>query len=164
MPKENEFLIEGFQRRFNIAGHGKGLVTFYRVGFHLVEQVTKKVYQMTKVRSNDYDIIHIYRSSNVSAPSFVRDLYNMIDKSKETFIVGDFNICFLSEGHHPVIRFLLSQGFKQLVKRPTHIEGRLIDHIYHLRPSSNSDFARFTVNQQSCYFTDHDVLSLVQVK
>ena len=88
----------------------------------------------------------------------------MIDKSRETFIVGDFNICFLSEAHHPVIQFLSSHGFKQLVKRPTQIEGRLIDHIYHHRPSSNFDFANFTVNQQSCYFTDHDVLFLVQVE
>ena len=164
LPKDTDFLIEGFQRSFNIGGHGKGIVTFYRGGYDLSEKITRKEYQIAKVASHEYIIINIYRSSRTSSTQFIKDLYGFLEKSREMFIVGDFNICFLSEVHHPVIRFLISQGFQQLVKRPTQIEGRLIDHVYHYSPASDSDCTKFTVKQQSPYFTDHDVLSVVQVK
>ena len=139
LPKSTEFLIEGFQRSFNIGGYGKGIVTFYRSSYNLSEKITRKEYQIAKVTSEEYIIINIYRSSNTSSTRFIKDLYNLLEKSKETLIVGDFNICFLSEVHHPVIRFLISQGFQQLVKRPTQIEGRLIDHVYHYSPASSFD-------------------------
>ena len=163
LPNDVDFVIDGFQRIFNSAGHGKGIVTYYRDGFSLSKEVTHIQYQMTKLISEQYSIINIYRSNSASSTQFIDDLQTLLAISDEIFIVGDFNICFLSEFDHPLIQFILSKGFKQLVMRPTHMEGRLIDHIYHYHPTHGLYKDSFSVDQVSPYFSDHDILTVVQV-
>ena len=46
-------------------------------------------------------------------------------------------------------------SFKQVVKYPTHIRGRLIDHFYH---NLGIDII---VNQYTPYFTDHDGICVI---
>ena len=164
IPTNTELDIKGFQRNFNNAGHGKGIATYYRGGYYFQKKISRSEYQMTKIISKQYDIINIYRSAGAQSTLFIDDLRNLLSFSKETFIVGDFNICFRSEFHHPIIQFILSQDFTQLVKKPTHTEGRMIDHIYYYHPYPSSTFDYFTVLHGSPYFTDHDVLTVMQVK
>ena len=163
LPSNTELIFEGFQRDFNNVGYGKGIATYYRGGYYFNKKITRNEYQMTKVISKQFDIINVYRSANAQSTLFINDLTNLISRQKETFLVGDINICYLSELHHPVIQFILSQGFTQLVKRPTHIKGRLIDHIYHRNPGVNKLLDDFKIHHCSPYFTDHDILSVAQV-
>ena len=163
LPTDTDFVIDGFQRTFNSVGHGKGIVTYYRSGFNLSKDVNCKQYQMSKITSGQYTVINIYRSSNASSDRFINDLQSLLDMSHKTFIVGDFNICFLSEFDHPVIKFIISKGFKQLVSNPTQMEGRLIDHVYYCHANQDMYKERFSVGQTSPYFSDHDILLVIEV-
>ena len=53
---------------------------------------------------------------------------------------------------------LRSLGFKQLVQRATHKDGRLIDLVFSVCPGKEINY---TVEQQAQYYLDHDLISIV---
>ena len=142
----------------NSFGRGKGITTFYQKEFVWKKDVTKANYQITKVLSEEIDIINIYRSSGAENINFVEDLCGLVTSGKQTIILGDFNLCFASENSNQVFQALKSMGFQQLVKHPTHIEGRLIDLVFFFSPDPS---AYFDVQQQAHWFTDHDLIQVV---
>ena len=75
---------------------------------------------------------------------------NSVLSKEDTVIVGDFNLCFVDQRNHQIFRTLESLGFNQLVKKPTHIKGRMIDLVF--------SKVSFEIIQQSPFFTDHDIL------
>ena len=79
----------------------------------------------------------------------VKALLSLLSK-EETVIVGDFNLCFLDQRNHQIFRTLENLGFNQLVKKPSHIKGRLIDLVF--------SKVSFEIIQQSPFFTDHDIV------
>ena len=48
---------------------------------------------ITKIKSQDVDIIAIYRSQEGKLTSLINKLESIIDFSKTTLIIGDMNIC-----------------------------------------------------------------------
>ena len=78
------------------------------------------------------------------------------------YLLFNMNICHLSQASHPVLRYLEGVGFSQLVQKPTHKEGRLIDHIFHYHPDSSANRC-LKISQQSSYFSDHDLLFVIKV-
>ena len=160
---EGLFEIEGFHCKFNLAGRGKGIVTYHRPGYYHIEDKNSNLHQMTKVSSKKYDIINCYRSVGASSNMFIDALSTLLDRTRETFIVGDLNLCVLSEPQSPILLWIRSQGFNQLVTKPTHIQGRLIDCIFHFEPTSNNQ-DEIIVKQMSPYFTDHDILLVHNVR
>ena len=56
----------------------------------------------------------------------------------------------------------IETSLKQLVTKPTHVQGRLIDCMFHFAPTLN-DPNGIIVKQTSPYFSDHDILSIHQV-
>ena len=82
-------------------------------------------------------------------------LYSLINPSRQILILGDFNLCYLSERNHPIFKALEEKGFNQIVENPTHIKGRLIDLAF-----SSSGRMKFKVYQKAQYFTDHDMLEI----
>ena len=78
------------------------------------------------------------------------------DPNAEIIILGDFNICFISENDHKLIKALENIGFQQIVKSPTHEEGRLIDHVYVKNPSK-----QYKIINQSLPYLDHDVIHVI---
>ena len=83
----------------------------------------------------------------------MRDLCRIIDCDQLTYIVGDMNICYISQKDNRLVKDLKEMGFTQLVKHPTHMEGGLLDHFY-----SNGLSDHIWIQQQSPYFTDHDLI------
>ena len=149
----NLFLIDGFTAHFNNVGKGKGIVTYYREAtFKVTADVTKPAYQMSKINSHAMSIINVYQSSNAPR-TFIHDLESMIEVNQLTYIVGDFNIDYMSQKDNCVIKKLYEIGFRQLVLRPTHMAGGLLDHIY-----TNASTDNIMIQQQSPYFSDHDIL------
>ena len=53
-------------------------------------------------------------------------------------------------------KFLKENGFAQLVKEATHIQGRLLDHFY-FRPSPG-EHLETPVFRYSPYYADHDAI------
>lgn len=149
----NLLLIDGFTAHFNNVGKGKGIATYYREAtFKVTADVTKPAYQMSKINSHAMSIINVYRSSNAPR-TFIHDLENMIEVNQLTYIVGDFNIDYISQKDNSVVKKLYEIGFRQLVLRPTHMAGGLLDHIY-----TNACTDNIMIQQQSPYFSDHDIL------
>ena len=123
--------------------------TLYNDLYILDRDIKETHYQMTKIKSDSMTIINLYRSEGAVTTSFLDDLLSLLSK-EETVIVGDFNLCFLDQRNHQIFRTLENLGFNQLVKKPSHIKGRLIDLVF--------SKVSFEIIQQSPFFTDHDIL------
>ena len=144
---------EGLQQHNNSVG--KGISTFYKQNFVWVKDVTKEYYQITKIQSEVMDIINLYRSAAAKNVNFLDDLCGLITSRKQTLILGDFNICYINESSNQVFQILKSKKFQQLVKCPTHIEGRMIDLVFYFCQDASTCYE---VQQQAQYYTDHDLI------
>ena len=138
-------------------GRGKGISTFYQRTFSWDQDINNPAYQITKLRSESLDVINIYRSAGAQTESLIHDVSSLISSGKHTLIVGDFNLCYISDYSHQLFEALRVKGFQQIVKNPTHIEGRLIDLVFtnNLDPDIN-----YQVEQQAQFFTDHDLIEV----
>ena len=151
--------MEGWTQHNNSVGKGKGITTFYKKDFVLEKDVTKPNYQMTKIMSDSMDIINIYRSTGAEKSDFLEDLCQLFNQEKHTLILGDFNICYSTENSNQVFQTLRNMGFSQLVRAPTHIEGRKIDQVFCYCPG---DDVVYEVSQIAQYYTDHDLIKVVK--
>ena len=79
-----------------------------------------------------------------------------------TIVCGDFNICYMSNRNNKVTYWLEENGFIQLMKDATQINGRHIDHFY-IRPSINIT-ENTTVHRYSPYYSDHDAICVTITK
>ena len=74
-----------------------------------------------------------------------------------TTVIGDMNWNWEEGSTHLMKQFLEDKGFQQMIRRATHDKGNCIDHLYlnqkllDLQPK---------VEQQSAYFSDHDILTM----
>ena len=161
LAEDTTFEVSGWKQHSNSAGRGKGIVTFFKSGFEVERDVTQSRYQMTKITSSSMDIINVYRSSGADTQTFLQDLCGLINSGNHTLILGDFNICYNSQSSDLLFHTLRCLGFKQLVKSPTHKDGRLIDHVFLFSPDSN---VSYEVLQQAQYYTDHDLIKVIQGK
>ena len=87
------------------------------------------------------------------AISMIQTLEKMIDRKKFCIIMGDFNLCGKEEKRNVVTLYLERQGFSQLMKESTHVQGRVIDHIY-----VNDEARVLEIERFSPYYSDHDGL------
>ena len=150
------FKIPGYHSNFLNIGPGKGLVTFYKDTFRLVQNVAKEDYQITVFSSDTLYSIHIYRSTSSSIAGLIEDLKALIRTSSPTIITGDFNICLRRYPTNRLTTFLNGQGFNQINQTATHDAGGQIDHVYINDPDNSfdtPDLLRF-----SPYYSDHDAL------
>ena len=136
-------------------GRGRGLTTFYQKNFQWTANVSYKNFQLTMIQSEDFNLINVYRSSDAITSSFLAQLTSLLEPPKHSLIVGDFNLCYLSERSHPIFKFLEARDFYQMVENPTHIGGRMIDLVF-----SNNSNLKCNVYQKAHYFTDHDILEI----
>ena len=112
--------------------------------------------QITLVGSDDLDVIIVYRSEQGSTLQLIQHLEDLINLGRAIAICGDFNICYRSTRNNRVTKFLNQLGFSQLMKEPTHIRGRTIDHFYFREGAviqENPIILRY-----SPYYSDHDAI------
>ena len=69
---------------------------------------------------------------------------------RATMICGDFN--FDGRDRNEVSNMMNIHGFKQIVQKPTHIQGGNIDHFYHNLPV-NKKTVDYKIH--STYYSDH---------
>ena len=148
---QTPYFLVGWQQQVNSVGRGRGIITFYQIGYSLDEDITSENYQMTKIKSESTDIINVYRSANANNNNFIEDLKHLINIKKDVLILGDFNICYESQSQNKIFGELKGIGFQQLVQIPTHTEGGLIDLVFF---HSTDREAAPSVFQESQFFTD----------
>ena len=148
---------EGWYQHNNSMGRGKGITTFYKQKYSWDQDISRHDYQITKLGSESLDVINVYRSAGASTDAFGNDVSSLVTPGKQTLIVGDFNMCYNADFSHRMFESLRIKGFKQIVKNPTHIEGRLIDLVF----INNLDLdITYEVVQQAQFFTDHDLIEV----
>ena len=159
----NDFKIDGFQVHPNSIGRGKGIVTYFKGVYSIKKDIKKEKHQMTKISSNVRDVVNVYRSQGASSVFFIEDLKTLFDRTKEVFIVGDFNICSKKQKLHYILQEIKELGFVNQVKSPTHTSDGYIDYVWVYFPYGNSDKS-IEVFHQCPYFTDHDLLLVKEVR
>ena len=85
---------------------------------------------MKLTQGSDLQVIATYRSSSSPLDAFTEDILKLITEGVPTVIMGDMNVCAKESPGNHLSASLERKGFSQMVKEPTHREGRVIDHIY----------------------------------
>jgi exonuclease III len=60
----NAYQLENYLTHFNSFGDGKGVALYFKDNYEHVSDISKENYQISKIQSDKYDIICVYRSSN----------------------------------------------------------------------------------------------------
>ena len=121
--------------------------------------ITNAAFQMLCLHFTDFEVLAAYRSPSYNTRSekeaFVEALKEQLDGQKTTFILGDMNE---EPTDDSIIYSALSNvGFQQVVKQPTHMGGRILDHIY-IPQQTQSIVSEAIV--YPCHFSDHDIVSI----
>ena len=144
----------------NSIGEGRGIATYFDDTFNVTDSVTSPSCQITRISSNEIDVINVYRSKDCDMKEFELMIFKMIDRndlSKKILICGDLNIHFTKETSNHFVRKILDKyKFKQLVMDPTHDKGNTIDHVY-VSPALQG---RVMIEKTSIYYSDHDLLTI----
>jgi exonuclease III len=153
----NEFAIPGYTLQA-LYGAPHGIAIYFRHTFLLIchEMIVEPTYQILHIVFSDFDIFAIYNSRASNKNDFVSRLASLVQKRKQTFILGNTNENVSGEG--VICSSLQALGFRQHVHTPTHWQGNTLDHIY-----SNSTGDLEWIDDaivKSCYFSDHDSVSL----
>ena len=157
LEHETNLHLDGYSEHFNSVGPGKGLAIYFKAEtFKHIEDIKKQKMQLTKMGSPDLDVIALYRSEQGNSSELLEHIIQLIAPDKNTVICGDFNICYLATRNNRITKYLEQNGFIQLMKEPTHIQGRLLDHFY-FRPRQNND-VKTEIFRYSPYYTDHDAI------
>ena len=153
--------LDNHLNHFNSVGDGKGIALYYKDNYVHVSDICTENYQISKLQSDKYDILCVYRSSNsikAKQIDFLSDLRRLIFRGRKTFILGDYNFNALCPKQNYILRELENWNFIQLVREPTHIQGGLIDHCY---MSDNISSSSVILSQKSVYYNDHDINELI---
>ena len=153
-PEDDDetYQIDNYNLDLNSIGLGKGVATYFGEEFQVVSKLNRQDLQITMLSSHKLDVLNIYRSQGNK--TLMDDIFGLVNVLKKTVIIGDFNL----DAHRnaSIIEQLSLQGFRQMVKKSTHEQGGLIDHVY-------VNFKGVRVMQRSVYFSDHDLI-IVELK
>ena len=148
--------ITGYQAHFNSVGPGKGLALYYKGEiFKPNLEVKHEKFQITKLESNELELILVYKSESAKLSELLEHLQTMINPLGTTVVCGDFNICYHSNKNNKLSKYLENIGFSQLNNEATHIRGRHLDHFYF---RTDKDILIPSIYRYSPYFKDHDAL------
>ena len=155
----NEYSISGYTANFNSKGRGKGIASYYKENFKHVTNIKCEGFSVSKLESENLDIIGAYRSQGANDKDFIEKLKKIIDTEKITIIGGDMNVCVRANPENQICKSLSEFGFKQIVTESTHIDGGIIDHIYICQRGKIG--IEWMVEFFPKYYSDHDALGLI---
>ena len=152
------YQIETFELSLNSQGRGRGIATYFKKPFVVTESFNQSDCQITKISSEDVDIINLYRSQECkNIEQLIRPLINL---KKKTIVVGDTNINLENQRSHSFVKMMIENlRFEQLVTRPTFdrlpsFKPSMLDHVY-----VSPDLKKLVKVEQQCLgFNDHDIL------
>ena len=161
IPKEhvdnNKYELEGYEVHLNNTGRGKGLAIYFKIEIENIIDYNEDKINITKLKSDELDIVAVYRSEGGSLDELVSKLLDIIDLSKSTLVVGDINICNRKRPVNVLKTFLEELGFTESIRQATHIDGGHLDHAYILNVGNFEDPA---IRLVSKYYSDLDALCI----
>ncbi len=157
---KNDYNVNGYELHLNSQGRGKGLAIYFKKEcFQHETDIKKPNLQISKVSSEQVDVIIVYRSQDENYRSVKDDIETMMNFNKTTIIVGDLNYCHQTDKNE-LSKYLEEKGFRQQVTDATHIQGAILDqvHFRSIKPASAID-----VGICPTYYTndDHDMITVL---
>ena len=101
-------------------------------------------------------ILLLYRKRDLPVTEFIEILSYLSASIEIDLILGDFNL-----KPEPYLSQEISE-YEQLVTEPTHLGGRIVDHVY-VKKSMLQHFS-IAVNVKSIFFRDHEAIKIVITK
>ena len=149
-------MIKKYDLHLNSIGKGKGIAIYYkREIFEHELDIKEDKMQLSKFRSQNLDIIALYRSQRGDYNNLNQNLEIMTTEGRSTLIIGDINFCYLDHPCNTTRKYLENQNYSQLIHEPTHIEGHILDQAY---LKGNVEAIAAT---HSKYYTDHKGLAIL---
>ena len=103
-------------------------------------------------------VISVYRPPSTPIHVFMNNMLDIIAQFQNvpTCIVGDFNEDVSVTSNTCCCTMFRLQGFQQMISKPTHDSGTIIDHVYvsHTLNTIQTDVT-------DCYYSDHDCILCV---
>ena len=120
---DERYQMEGFRGHFVSVGRGKGLAVFIKrkLKIRSISKLGEPHFQMMKIEFRNLDVIAIYRSKEETLFRATHHLRNFVNPGKDTIVIGDVN--YGANEVNDFSRYLVREGFTQLVTLPTHIRG-----------------------------------------
>jgi hypothetical protein len=148
--------LNGYSGYFANHGKGKGVAGYTKMELTSVPEIVKTSYASAIMfKTSNFDTIFLYLSKGYNQESVFTLLGTWIEVQKPTAVIGDINENVLDNSKFE--KFLRGKGFNQIVKGPTHESGSLLDHVY---INNALDQKGFSTEISSCYYSDHDIVSL----
>ena len=158
MRQNHSYEISSYGTHLNSTGRGKGLAIFYKKGFEDITDYNEENMNISKVSTEDIDIIAIYRSKDGCCDKLIKNLEKIINPLKTTLVIGDMNICNKKTPNNKLRSFLEEKSFIQIVNQATHIEGGHLDHAYVRNVGNFEEVPYFHLAPK--YYSDHDALCI----
>ena len=137
--------------------NGKGLASFIKKKHEAFwEKFAGEKYSAILTKTKSVDVIQLYLSKDFDWNKLHQILQKWIIQDKDVAIIGDTNINHLKQ-RHDFIEFLKCKNFIQLVEKPTHEDGGLLDQIYVNQALLKK---KPFYSQRSVYYSDHDEIVL----
>ena len=169
------FFLTDFFKKFYFIGYfannveRKGLASFYKEQPIFKNRVIQPTYTLIRMivivpRNKGKDpfdeliqIIFTYIHGSAKYEEYIRHIDKWINEPPyyPTAIIGDMNWHYPTI--HPMKRYMLNNGFQQLIEKPTHDEGHTLDHIY---VNAKLTDMKIEIFQKPVHFSDHDVVFL----
>ena len=146
----------------NNRGGGVALIVNTNLNFKQIRMIT--ILEIVVVEISEpiqMIVISVYRPPSTPTDVFINHMLEIIAQFKHvpTCIVGDFNEdASITSNIHCCTMFRL-QCFKQMINKPTHDSGTIIDHVYVLQTANTMQ-----TDVTDGYYSDHDcILCLITV-
>ena len=155
-PKEQ---ISQFETHY-IHRRSKGIAVFTKLEPIHLRNFETNACSIIKATYINFDLINVYRfSGENSIIQFTEEVLPLLDLERTQIIVGDMNIDLLKTSHNFYSHSLEQKGFEQMVRRPTHVLGGLIDHVYFYSPKMEASCTLY--KQHTVFWSDHTCQSLM---
>ena len=137
-------------------GKGKGQAAFTKIDLlSEPEIVATKNYSLILLKTSYFNIVFLYLSQECTKGDVFTLLNNWINNETPTTVMGDVNENLLENSRFE--KFMKSKGFSQMITKPTHKYGSMIDHLYVNEAMKQKNIF---CEQNCCYYSDHDIISL----
>lgn len=155
LDKNGVINFDGFVGHFASFGRGKGQASFTKLDLiSEPEIVATEKFSAIRLQTEHFCVIFVYLSQNYNKNSVFTLLNEWIEYPIPTAILGDVNENLENSKFE---KFMESKGFQQMIQKPTFKEGSIIDHLY----VNDAMITKGVFSEQNCcYYSDHDIISL----
>ena len=146
--------------KYYVHGGSKGIALLTKVRPIYVENSITEHCSFIKASFDKFDLINVYRfSSDTEIKLFTESILPLLDQTKTQVIVGDMNIDLRKNPMNLFTKTLEQKGFQQIVDRPTHVRGGLIDHVYFFSPKADDSCTLYKYH--TVFWSDHTCQSAI---